>query len=225
MKTVLITGANKGIGLEMVKQHVNRGDKVIAVCRTPSKALQATDAAVVSNVDFLSEDFEKTLLNQIEQISSIPHIDKVIANAGIRDFDNYQDFDVKAIRNQFEVNTIAPLRLIKALDALLTEKTRIILISTRVASHEDNTGGGEYGYRMSKSALNMAGINLSISLRHRGIAVFMLHPGYVRTDLTLGEGLIDANLSAQNIIELSDHLTLNESGSFWHAIERIQLPW
>lgn len=221
MKNILITGASKGIGLEIVKQHRGRGDNVFAVCRTITPALLATGANIISGVDFRDEDFEVVLRQQLGAVA----IDRVVANAGIRDFDSYEEFDAASMREQFEVNAIAPLRLIKSLDHLLSAQTKIILISTRVASHQDNTGGGEYGYRMSKSALNMAGINLSISLAGRGIGVFMLHPGYVRTDLTQGEGLIDADDSAVKIISLSDRLELSDSGSFWHAIEGEKLPW
>lgn len=221
MSTILITGANKGIGLEIVKQHIGRGDDVIAVCRKPSDALSETGAKIISGVEFLDKNFETVLLEQL-QVSTI---DRVVANAGIRGFDNFEDFDADAIREQFEVNAVAPLRLLKAIDHLLPNKAKIVLISTRVASHEDNAGGGEYGYRMSKSALNMAGINLSISLREREIAVFMLHPGYVRTDLTLGEGLINADDSAVNLVRIADKLELKDSGTFWHSIEGNELPW
>lgn len=221
MENVLITGANKGIGLQLVKQHMERGDNVVAICRQPSEELLASGASIVSAIDFLSDDFETSLLAQIKEIS----FDRVIANAGVCHFDSFESFDPVLIRQQFEVNALAPLRLIKSIEHLLSQGSKVILTSTRVASHQDNSSGGEYGYRMSKSALNMAGINLAISLRERGISVFMLHPGFVRTNLTKGEGLIDTKDSATSIVSLSDELTFSDTGCFWHAIERVRLPW
>ncbi|PCI54766.1 MAG: hypothetical protein COB45_07730 [Gammaproteobacteria bacterium] len=111
-------------------------------------------------------------------------IDRVIANAGIWDVDTFDNFNIESLKKQFEVNVLAPLRLTKAIENNLVSGSKIILVSTRVASHQDNSSGGEYGYRMSKSALNMVGINLAHTLLERKIGVFMLHPGFVRTDLT-----------------------------------------
>ena len=168
-----------------------------------------------------SDDFEHSLLQQIQNV----RIDRIIANAGVWEVDTFENFNTDAIRKQFEVNALAPLRLIKSVEVQLNADAKVLLISTRVASHQDNSNGNEYGYRMSKSALNMAGINLAHTLEERGIAVFMLHPGFVRTDLTKGEGLINTRVSADSIVSLSDELQLINTGSFWHAIEKKQLPW
>lgn len=221
MENILITGANKGIGLELVKKHMKRGDKVYALCRTPSDELTQSGAQVISNINFLKDDFELLLSKQIENV----RLDRVIANAGIWKVDTFESFRMESIRQHFEVNTLAPLRLIKCLEKQLKTGSKIILISTRVASLMDNSSGNEFGYRMSKTALNMAGVNLAHALKAREITVFMLHPGFVKTDLTKGDGLIDASVSAENIVNLSDELRLKNSGSFWHAIEKKQLPW
>ncbi len=220
MEKILITGANKGIGLQLVKQHINQGDHVVAVCRKPSDELIESDAQIISGINFLTDDFEQQLLSQIKD----KYFDRVIVNAGVLLPDTFDDFNVSAIREQFEVNAIAPLRLIRVMEHLLIAGSKIILTSTRVASHQDNTSGGDYGYRMSKSALNMAGINLAISFRERGVGVFMLHPGFVRTELTKGEGLINTQESAKSILSLANKLDHSDSGSYWHAIEKKQLP-
>lgn len=221
MQNILITGANKGIGLQLVKAHIKRGNKVFAVCRTPSDELNVSGAEIIANIDFLNKDFEQTLLEKVSHLK----FDRVIANAGIWQKDTLTSFTPDSIRNQFEVNALAPIRLIKALESQLMAGSKIILMSTRVASHQDNTSGEEYGYRMSKSALNMAGINLAHTFKERKIAVLMIHPGFVRTALTEGEGFINADYSAEKVLQISDELTLINTGSFWHAIEKQPLPW
>jgi len=221
MENVLISGANKGIGLQLVITHLKRGDKVTAVCREPSIELKKSGAQIVENIDFLTADFEHSLLIQTNN----QKFDRVIANAGVREVDTFSNFNPDAIKEQFEVNALAPLRLIKALQSRLNKEAKVLLISTRVASLKDNRSGQEFGYRMSKTALNMVGVNLAHALKEVGISVFLFHPGFVRTNLTKGEGLIDANQSAQCIVNLADELELFQTGSFWHAIEKEQLPW
>jgi len=221
MDNILITGTNKGIGLQLVKKHIQKGDKVFAVCRKPSNELLNSGAQIISDIDFLNSDFVLHLAEKTKGIT----FDRVIANAGVWQVDTFTSFDANSIRKQFEVNALAPLLLIKSIENQLVAGSKIILISTRVASLQDNSSGNEFGYRMSKSALNMAGINLAHSLEDQGICVFMFHPGFVRTDLTKGDGLIDTRESAKNIVSLADELSLINTGSFWHAIEKKQLPW
>lgn len=221
METVLITGATRGIGLEMARHHVERGDRVIAVCRKASDALRNTGAEIIDKVDMA----DGVTIDSLSTFFEMHSIDRLIANAGLRGLEGYDDIDYDAIRYQFEVNALGPLRLVRTLDDALRDGAKVILISTRVASLKDNTGGGEFGYRMSKAALNMAGVNLAIALKPREIAVLMLHPGFVRTALTGGEGLIDAHQSADALVSISDRLGLAETGSFWHAVEGSPLPW
>ena len=97
-------------------------------------------------------------------------------------------------------------------------------MTSRMGSIEDNTSGGSYGYRMSKAAVNMAGASLAHDLRERSIAVALLHPGYVMTDMTGGKGLVSAAQSAAGLIQRMDELTLETSGGFWHA-QGERLPW
>ena len=151
-------------------------------------------------------------------------INILIHNAGILTREPFDDLDFGRIRKQFEVNTLGPLRAAKALEGNLKEGSKYAIVSSRVGSMADNGYGGNYGYRMSKSAVNMAGVNLSIDLKPRGIAVFLLHPGYVRTELTGGLGDVMPDASARGLIERIDRLSLEDTGTFWHA-QGEQLPW
>jgi len=221
MKTILITGANRGIGLEMVRLHTERGDHVIAICRTASDALRKTSAEIIENIDMTDGDAIDNLKTLIKKNS----IDRLIANAGLRGLEGYDDLDFDSIRYQYEVNTIGPLRLVRALNDSLVDGAKVILISTLVASLDDNGSGGEFGYRMSKVALNMAGINLAHALKARDITVLLLHPGWVQTELG-GEGaLVKAGESAKKLIDTADRLGLEHTGTFWDVIEGNPIPW
>jgi len=221
METVLITGANRGIGLELVQCHISRGDKVIAVCRDSSEPLNESGAYIVSGIDLAEGESTNKLTDHVNELS----INRVIANAGVRAYEDYATLDFGSIRYQYEVNAIGPLRLIQDLDSYLASGAKIVMISTKVASLKDNESGGEFGYRMSKAALNMAGVNLAHALKPRKIAVFLLHPGYVRTDLTGGEGLINADESAAAIVAVTDRMGLEDTGCFWHAPRDEEIPW
>jgi NAD(P)-dependent dehydrogenase (short-subunit alcohol dehydrogenase family) len=124
---------------------------------------------------------------------------------------------------QYRVNTLGPLRVTETLVDNLGEGSKVVIVTSRVGSIEDNGSGGNYGYRASKTAVNMVGTNLKIELLPRGIAVALLHPGLVATDMTGGQG-IDPVVSAQGLIERISELNLEKSGGFWHA-EGYELPW
>ncbi len=132
--------------------------------------------------------------------------------------------DRASIRRQFEVNSLGPLRVTVALLDNLGAGSKVGIVTSRMGSIEDNTSGGSYGYRMSKAAVNMAGASLANDLRERSIAVALLHPGYVRTDMTGGKGLISAEQSATGLIQRMDALDMDTSGGFWHA-QGERLPW
>jgi len=151
-------------------------------------------------------------------------VDMLINNAGILTSESLADLDWDRMRQQFEINTLGPLRVSAALLPRMADNGKIGILTSRVGSMADNSSGGMYGYRMSKAAANMAGVNLAHDLRSRGIAVFLLHPGYVRTGMTGGQGFCDANEAASGIIDRMDTLTLAESGTFWHASGEA-LPW
>jgi NAD(P)-dependent dehydrogenase (short-subunit alcohol dehydrogenase family) len=219
MPTVLVTGCNRGIGLQIVKQLTKRGDSVIGVCREASDDLQASGATVVSGIDISDGTSMPTLKNAVGD----RQIDVLINNAGILRRDSLGEMDYDGMIEQFRVNTLGPLRVTEALLDNLAEGSKVAIVSSRVGSIEDNSSGGNYGYRASKAAVNMVGTNLKHDLLSREIAVALLHPGLVATDMTGGTGISPAD-SARGLIQCIDDLDLANSGGFWHA-EGYELPW
>lgn len=222
----LITGANRGIGLEFCRQWVKRGDEVLAVCRSSSRALDelATKAGDTLNIiDQIDVTSDEGLSHLVEAVSS-RKIDLLINNAGVMESVTLEHFDVASIQKQFELNALAPLRVTHALLDQFSEKAKIGIVTSRMGSIKDNDSGGAYGYRMSKAAANMAGRSLSVDLKGRGLAVALLHPGWVRTDMTDGNGLIDTEESVKGLMTIMDRLDVDHTGLFWHTNGDL-LPW
>lgn len=221
MATVIITGANRGIGLELARQMHARGDHVIAAVRKTSAELSDLDIEIHDGVDVTDDESVARLAAALEGRD----IDLLVNNAGILlARESIEDLNWDGIRQQFEVNTLGPLRVTRALLPNLKDGGKIAIISSRVGSIADNTSGGRYGYRISKTAVNMAGVCMAHDLRTRGIAVVLLHPGYVRTGLTGMNGEIDPDESARGLIARIDETTMERSGTFWHA-NGAELPW
>jgi NAD(P)-dependent dehydrogenase (short-subunit alcohol dehydrogenase family) len=219
MANVLITGANRGIGLELARLFVARGDTVVAAVRKSSAELDALGVRVETDVD-LTDD---ALGGLAERIGDWP-IDVLVNNAGLLKMGNLKNLDLAGIRAQFEVNTLGPLKVTSALLGNLQAGGKVAHITSRMGSITDNTSGGAYGYRMSKAALNMAAMSMSHDLRRRQVAVTVLHPGFVRTGMTNGNGNVNPDESAKGLLARIDGLTLENSGTFWHA-EGQTLPW
>ena len=221
MSTYLITGSNRGIGLELCRQLDRRGDEVIATCRNSSAELDELGITVESKVDVSSGSSVLDFINKLGK----RNIDVLIHNAGIHEQNSLSDFDPESLRRQFEVNALSPLCFTSAIAGNLKKGAKVIFITSRMGSIDDNTSGGSYGYRMSKAALCMAGKSLSIDLKPRGIAVALLHPGLVSTRMTgfTSQG-ISTEESAKGLIERIDALTIENSGSFWHSNGDL-LPW
>lgn len=219
MKKILITGANRGIGLELCRQLLARGDEVIAVCRRVSDELMALKLRVIEGIDVSSDESIRGLQNE----TGLESLDWLINNAGILSVENLDNLDFAAMERQFRVNALGPLRVTAALLPKLGAGAKIGIITSRMGSVEDNTSGGYYGYRMSKAAVNMAGVNLARDLQQSGIAVVLLHPGMVATEMTGGRG-ISPQQSVRGLIQRMDALNMAQSGSFRHA-EGEQLPW
>ena len=221
MQTVLITGANRGIGLEYCRQLQQRGEQVIAVCRNSSAELDALGVRVEAGLD-LSQ--EADIAELVRRLDGLP-LDVVILNAGILEATRLDDLDGESIRRQFEVNALAPLRLAQALLPQLHAGSKLALMTSRMGSIDDNTSGGSYGYRMSKVALNMAGKSLAVDLQPRGIAVAVLHPGLVRTRMVnFNPQGIAPEEAVRGLLARIDALSLESSGTFWHANGEV-LPW
>ncbi|MFN3713768.1 MAG: SDR family oxidoreductase [Alcanivoracaceae bacterium] len=223
MTTVLITGANRGIGLALCKQFSARGDHVIAVCRHASPALEMLKVQIEKGIDVT----DNADIAQLAQRLAGTHIDRLILNAGVLSRESLNQIDsaaFDAIRRQFEVNTLGPLRVTAALQGHLNDGAKIAIITSRMSSMDDNSSGGYYGYRISKAAVNAVGKSLAMDLKPRRIGVFLLHPGFVRTDMVGGQGDISADDAAASLLRRIDSLTLASTGTFWHA-NGDPLPW
>ena len=219
MANVLITGANRGIGLEVASRLQQRGDAVTVLCRRSSNELEKLGVEIIDGVDVCDPDALEMAAGKLKGRS----IDWLINNAGILERTSLDKMDFEAMERQFRVNALGPLRVTAALRDSLSSGSRVFIVTSRMGSIEDNTSGGSYGYRMSKAAVNMAGKSLSVDLKDAGIGVYLLHPGWVATDMTQGTG-IAVEESAAGLVRTMDSLDLEQSGTFWHQ-EGYELPW
>jgi len=220
MGVSVVTGANRGIGLELCRELKRRGREVVAGCRERSKELAELSIRIVDHVDVTEAAGIATLSKELANDS----IDLLVNNAGILRADSLEGVETDSIRTQLEVNALAPLLVTKALLPRMKSGAKLALITSRMGSIADNSSGGYYGYRMSKAALNAAGMSLAHDLRSRGIAVLILHPGFVRTQMTAGHGAIAPAESARGLVDRIDELTLENSGRFLH-MNGEALPW
>jgi len=220
MGVAVVTGANRGIGLELVRQLKARGASVAAICRKSSTELSALGVRVESGCDVT----DPAAWSRLAERFANDDIDLLIQNAGRLGHDSLETVEPGDVRAQFEVNAIAPLFLTRALAPRLHSGAKVALITSRMGSIGDNGSGGYYGYRMSKAALNAAGASLAHDLKPRGVAVVMLHPGAVRTGMTGGHGMIEAEEAARGLLQRIDELRLETTGRFLHQNGEV-LPW
>ena len=220
MKHVVITGANRGIGLELAHHYLSQGWQVTGTCREPSPELEQLQIKVIGDIDVTTKDSIDRLISALEGQT----IDLLINNAGILNDDVLGNLDFDSLRVQMETNAFAPLRICEALIPNLKTGSKIANITSRMGSIADNDSGGRYGYRASKAAFNAIGRSLSIDLKSRGIAVAQLHPGFVKTRMVNFGGLITTQESVAGLSKLIEALTLDNSGSFWHT-NGDELPW
>ncbi|SBS33682.1 C-factor [Marinomonas aquimarina] len=219
-KNVVITGASRGIGLSFAKLYQARGYHVYAACRRASAELKALGVNVIDDVDVTKDSGIERLANAVKGVS----IDLLINNAGILRDEKLGAIDKDSIRRQFETNALAPLAVTEALMSNFSANAKLALITSRMGSVADNTSGGRYGYRMSKSALNIAGMSLSHDLKPRGVAVALLHPGLVGTEMIGGYGDITPDQAAERLAKRIEELNLDNTGTFWHSNGEV-LPW
>lgn len=217
---ILITGANRGIGLALTELYLQRGDTVYAVCRQSTEELKKTRAQIIEHIDVSNPGDINNLQKKMNGIS----IDVLINNAGIFRNETLGAMNFDAVEEQLTVNATAPLRVTHALLDNLHKGSKIGLITSRMGSVGDNSSGGYYGYRMSKAALNAAGMSLAQDLKARGISVAILHPGFVSTRMVNFSGEVSPEQSAKGLVARLDGLTLKTTGTFWHANGQV-LPW
>lgn len=223
MSTVLITGANRGIGLALAQVCAARGDDVIGVCREGSDALRQTGARVETGVDVTDDAAVADLARRLDGTV----LDALWLNAGVLQRNALGSIDAAGFasaRRQFEINALGPLRVAQALLPNLREGSKIAIITSRMGSIADNGSGGSYGYRASKAAVNAIGKSLAVDLQPRGVAVFLLHPGYVATEMVGGKGDLTPTQAATQLVRQVDSLDLERTGTFWHS-NGTALPW
>lgn len=231
MKTVLITGTNRGLGLELVKQFTSSGHRVIATCRNASKSLELLNLEKISNgtlelmeLDLMSDDS----IDGLTALLSDREVDIFINNAGIMGLRGLEFGQItgESWLEVFRINTIAPLlvcqKIIKNIN--LGRDKKMFFISSRVGSIQENTGGAMYAYRSSKTALNQVVKSLSIDLLDRGISAIALHPGWVLTDMGGPNALIDASTSVSGLIEVMDQVSIKDTGNFFNY-DGSMIPW
>lgn len=230
MKTVLITGASRGLGLEFTKQYAENGYRVIACCRSPEKAsdlqelAEINESVIIKQLDVTNQNHIKTLANDLQG----QPIDILLNNAGIygSDAQVLGDIDPNNMIDVFKTNTIAPLIVSDALlKNVAQSNTKVIAnISSRVGSIDDNEGGSRYAYRCSKTALNMVMKSFAIDVKDKGVRVIVLHPGWVETDMTGPDALVKPDESVKGLINIIDTKAGSEILPYY-AFDGRHLAW
>ena len=216
---IVITGANRGIGLELTKQYA-LNHHVYALCRQSNHDLNLIpNVTVIENVDVTNSSSIHLAVNQCPN-----EVDLLINNAGILKRVSIDQLDPSVMNEQWNVNALGPLKVTHAFLNSLSKQSKVILMTSRMGSIADNDSGSHYGYRMSKAALNMAGKSLSIDLKDRDIYVGIVHPGWVQTDMTGHTGHYSVDKAASQIIDCINQINELNTGQFWHS-NGDQLPW
>lgn len=231
MQTVLITGANRGLGLEFCRQYAEAGWRVIAACRNPSNATQL-ELLSERHQNVRIESLDVANFSEIDALSTRlanESIDILLNNAGIYPDNQEHSFgqlDYPAWLEAFTINSIAPVKLAEALLPHIqrSQKKLIVSISSLMGSMADNHSGGSLLYRSSKASLNAAMKSLSIDLFAQSIGVLILHPGWVLTDMGGKNALIDVKESVTGMRSQIENFTLAQSGSFL-KYDGSTLPW
>jgi NAD(P)-dependent dehydrogenase (short-subunit alcohol dehydrogenase family) len=231
METVFITGANRGIGLELTRQYLKKNTRVLAACRTPESA-QSLSELKQSNPETLQvyplEVTDEHSINTLAELIRDETIDVLINNAGISggEHQDIREMDYSRWALTLAVNTISPFRVTVALldNLRRSRKPRIITLSSQLGSMLRPTSTGNYAYRSSKAAVNKVMQGLAVDLRSENIIVCPIHPGWVQTDMGGSGADLTVQESASGLIQLIDRLELSDSGHFlkWNGEEH---PW
>lgn len=219
MATALVIGADKGIAWNIAKQLSDRGDVVYAAIMGNEADFDGANVRVIPDINVTNGEaiagMVASLADQNVTVDVLYHV------AGVMTLDELGSIDYDKLNWEFQINAVGPLRTIEAARSLLTDGSKVGIVTSRVGSLGDNGSGGQYSYRLSKAAANMVGLNLHHDLKKKGIAVRMLHPGMVKTDLVKeypGDfDYITPATAAEGLIARIDELTLETAGDFRHA--------
>eukprot|EP00752_Nemacystus_decipiens_P005159 g4682.t1 len=228
-QTVVVTGADGGIGSEFCRHYARSGAQVFACRRKSTPAASSLfdnpNIHVVDGVDVTSDEGAGYLVDALEKAGS-PKVDILVNNAGVM-MRSRSSLDIDVLKESMEVNAYGALRITTALLSrrlIAAPGGKIVLITSKMGSMADNTSGGAYGYRMSKAALNAAGVSLAHDLKGDGMSVAILHPGWVRTRMTGDSGLVDTAESVAGLTARIEELDLSNSGTFW-GFKGDVIPW
>lgn len=223
-ETWIITGANRGLGLELARRVAERGNAVIATARRPDEARELADLGVrVEALDVADDD---SVARFVAAVGDAP-VDVLVNNAGAMErAGDFGSIDLDAMRRQFDVNTLGPLRVTQALLPALRRGGRRLVahLSSKMGSIEDNTSGGSYSYRTSKAALNMVNRSMAHDLAGDGVTALVLHPGWVRTDMGGDAAPLSIEDSVAGMLRVLDAAGPERSGRFF-AFDGEELPW
>ncbi len=231
MPTLLITGANRGLGLELCKQYLNEGWDVHACCRNTKKAKDLNKLKDKNNKKLTIHNLDVTQDNQIDALKKTlmgKPVDMLINNAGVHALEASQfgKTDDKAWEEAVAVNLIAPMKMMEHFveNISISDKKIIASMSSKMGSMDDNGSGGAYAYRATKAALNAVMVSAAHDLRHLDITALILHSGWVRTDMGGPNGEISVEESAQKIRKILDESDITDTGKFFD-IDGSVIPW
>ena len=221
MSNVLITGANRGLGLAFARKYRQRGETVIGTARNPDEAQELADTG--ARVEALDVNDGESVASLADRLGETP-VDLLVLNAGILADDPWPDFDPQSVLEQLETNALGPLRVVQALRRHLdlSEAPKVIAVSSVMGSIEETTDGGYYGYRSSKAALNAIVRTLSVDLKPTPVTA--VHPGYVKTRMTNQQGHVTPDESVADLVQLIDRVDQAMSGRFFDRHGQ-ELPW
>ena len=229
MATIVITGANRGIGLHLARLHAERGDHVIAGCRRPEAARPLAELA--ARTDLQTVRLDVTMADHVGELRRAlgdRPLDMLINNAGVIGPDRQSAFDMdfRGWLRTLEVNTLGPLRVTQALLPNLRRirNSRIVTLSSRMAALTEAGGSDRIAYRSSKTALNRAMQALAADLADSGTIVVLLHPGWVGTDMGGPRAPLTPQQSATRLVAIMDALSPADSGRFID-IDGNDAPW
>ncbi|MBD1389727.1 SDR family oxidoreductase [Neiella sp. HB171785] len=227
-QNVLITGANRGIGLEFCQQYLAAGARVFACCRTPQQATELNALAndyrqlTVLPLDIASHQQAADIVTQLNGVT----LDVLINNAGIYGAKgaSLEAIDAEEWLHVLHIDAIAPVLLTRTLQPLLGNGSKVAFVSSKMGSIADNQSGGSYMYRSAKAALNAAVKSLAIDWHEHGIRIALLHPGWVKTDMGGPNALISTDQSVAGMKNVIDSLSANDNGQFINY-DGAPIPW
>eukprot|EP00741_Cyanophora_paradoxa_P016815 tig00020941_g16239.t1 len=223
-KTCVITGANRGIGHSFAKAFRKLGYEVIGTAR------KSSDFAALHEIGAKAYELDVTSEASVNKfkaaIGDVP-ISLLICNAGLLIKDDLGKTSAESMAAQFATNAIGPMLVAQALlpNLKAAEKARVVHMTSRMGSMDDNSSGGYYGYRASKAALNAVVKSMAVDLKEAGIPVIALHPGFVSTAMVEFKGQIEPDAAVEKMVPVIEALDINRTGKFIHGLQNEELPW